>query len=262
MSTASFILTSGDARRLPQSLNAFVLRLLGAGLLVAAWQLAAATTTPLLLPGPVPTTRALWALIADGSLVREVSVTLARCLAGVALGSFIGVLLGAAAAISLTLSELLAPLRSALLGAPPIVIVVIAFVWLGGNGLVPVLVVAAMSIPIMLEATAGARTLVSRDLLEMAHVFHTPPRHTARHVVLPALAPALLTGLTLASANGVRVTVMAELLSTTTGVGAAMATSRIQLDSATVFAWALASILLVIAFEALLLRPMRRRARL
>jgi len=52
---------------------------------------------------------------------------------------------------------------------------------------------------------------------------------------------------------------MAELLSTTDGVGAALATSRAQLDTATSLAWVAAVLGLLMAAEYLFLEPLKRR---
>ena len=52
---------------------------------------------------------------------------------------------------------------------------------------------------------------------------------------------------------------MAELLSTRDGIGAALAVSRAQLDTATSMAWIVAVIGLLLAVEYLLLEPIKRQ---
>jgi NitT/TauT family transport system permease protein len=55
-----------------------------------------------------------------------------------------------------------------------------------------------------------------------------------------------------------KVVVMAELLSTQDGVGAALAVSRSQLDTAATMAWISAVVGLLLAVEYLLLEPIKR----
>jgi NitT/TauT family transport system permease protein len=51
---------------------------------------------------------------------------------------------------------------------------------------------------------------------------------------------------------------MAELLSTSDGVGAALAVSRAQLDTSTTLAWVVAVLGVLLATEYLLLEPIKR----
>ena len=51
---------------------------------------------------------------------------------------------------------------------------------------------------------------------------------------------------------------MAELLSTSDGVGAALAVSRAQLDTATTLAWVIAVLGVLLATEYLVLEPIKR----
>jgi len=55
------------------------------------------------------------------------------------------------------------------------------------------------------------------------------------------------------------VVVMAELLTTEDGVGAALAVSRAQLDTASSLGWIVAVLGLLLALEYLLLEPIKRR---
>ena len=57
-----------------------------------------------------------------------------------------------------------------------------------------------------------------------------------RQIILPAVAPPVLSALTVAVGQSVRVTVMSELLSTTTGLGAQVQQARTNLETADVFA--------------------------
>lgn len=74
--------------------------------------------------------------------------------------------------------------------------------------------------------------------------------------MLSYLFPAWITAL----GSSWKVVVMAELLATADGVGAALAVSRAQLDSAASLAWILAVLALLLAAEYLALEPIKRLA--
>ena len=80
-----------------------------------------------------------------------------------------------------------------------------------------------------------------------------------RRIILPAVAPPVLSALTVAVGQSVRVTVMSELLSTTTGLGAQVQQARTNLETADVFALSVVMAGLTLALELCVLGPLRRR---
>jgi len=93
----------------------------------------------------------------------------------------------------------------------------------------------------------------------MATVFSKSRPWTIRRIVLPAVAPPVLSALTVAVGQSVRVTVMAELLSTPTGLGAEVQQARTNLETADVFALSVIMAALTLLLELCVLRPLRRR---
>ena len=78
-------------------------------------------------------------------------------------------------------------------------------------------------------------------------------------MIVPAVVPPVLSAVTVALGQSIRLTVMAELLSTTTGMGAQVQQARTNLETADVFALSAVMAALTLALELLLLRPLRRR---
>lgn len=137
---------------------------------------------------------------------------------------------------------------------------VLALIWFGTGGVVPVFVVAVLVFPLIFLNTADDRRAVDRKLLEMAAVHRVPWPRILRHIVLPALAAPVLTAVSLASGLTVRITVMAELLGSDNGVGYRIALARTNLDTATVFAWTLVLVALVILLDYAVVGPVKRLA--
>lgn len=81
----------------------------------------------------------------------------------------------------------------------------------------------------------------------------------ARHIVAPGIASPVVAALSVTFGQALRVTVMVELLPASNGVGAEVARSRVNLETAALFAWALAMILVVLVIELAILRPATAR---
>lgn len=234
---------------------------MGAGVLVVVWKIAADRADPIVLPGPVETVAAGRRLLSEGRLLGAAVETLVRFGAGVLLGGLVGLATGTMAGLNRVTRELLRPAHGALLGTPPIVILVVASVWLGTGGWVPITVVTALTVPFVHQATMDGIVGVEADLVEMARAFRLPRTHVVRHLLAPALASPLLTALSLVAGNGVRITIMAELLAASTGMGSELALARSNLDTAAVFALAILAVALVLVVDRAVIEPLRRRAR-
>ncbi len=119
--------------------------------------------------------------------------------------------------------------------------------------------VTLVTLPLLVASMRDAVLNVDGDLLEMATVFSKSRPWTIRRLILPAVAPPVLSALTVAVGQSVRVTVMAELLSTPTGLGAEVQQARTNLETADVFALSAMMAALTLVLELCLLRPLRRR---
>ena len=142
---------------------------------------------------------------------------------------------------------------------PPIVIVVVGMLWLGPSPSVVLLVVALVTMPLLVTSLRDAVTNVDPDLLEMARLFRFGLWGTVRRVIIPAVVPPVLSAVTVAVGQSIRLTVMSELLSTTTGLGAEVQQARTNLETADVFALSAVMAALTLGLELLFLRPLRNR---
>ncbi|OLL15498.1 ABC transporter permease [Actinomyces oris] len=231
----------------------------GVGLAILIWYWAALGRPEYALPGPETTWRALLGLIDDGGLGWTLWLTLSRAIIGLGLSCVIGIPTGWALGTWTWLRELLDSWVQVLMAVPPIVLVVVGMIWLGPTAGVVILVVTLVTLPLLVASMRDAVLNVDSDLLEMATVFSKPGPWTIRRIILPAVAPPVLSALTVAVGQSVRVTVMAELLSTPTGLGAEVQQARTNLETADVFALSVIMAALTLLLELCLLRPLRRR---
>ncbi|WP_136475653.1 ABC transporter permease [Pseudomonas sp. DG56-2] len=228
-------------------------------LFCAAWELAGELNGPLVLPGPLATIDQLRAMISDGSALPQLTISARRTLYGLAAALLLGSFLGLLAGRSLTTSMLSRPLVTLLLGMPPIAWLVLAMLWFGMSDATPMFTVFIACLPIVFAAAMqGARTL-DNQLHKVACAYRLPALMRLTDLYLPHVASYLFPAWITALGTSWKVVVMAELLSTNDGVGAALAVSRAQLDTASSLAWILAVLALLLGTEYLLLEPLKRR---
>lgn len=225
---------------------------------VAAWEAMSAHYGPLVLPDPRSVFAAFVALVERGAAWSELGATARRVGLGFGAALLAGSALGLAAGASMTASTMSRPLVTVLMGTPPIAWLVLAMLWFGAGDGTPVFTVFVASFPVVfVGALQGARTL-DNELHVMAQAFRLPRRMMLADVVLPHVVSYLLPAAIVALGLAWKVAVMAELFATQDGVGAELAVSRAQLDTATTMAWISAVVGALLAVEYLLLEPLRR----
>ncbi len=229
---------SGGGKRILAGAAALLLAL-------AAWKAAAsAIGKEIILPSPervlaeaiaiFPTPRflsALWATFLRGAAAFGVSALLGAA-AGLAAGAW--PLFGAA----------LAPIMTVIRATPVLALVLIALLWFP-SGFVPIFSAFLMAFPVMATSAAEGARAADPRLLEMSSLFRVPGREVFMRVKLPSAAPHLLAGAKNALGLTWKVVVAGEILSQPRmALGTGMQESRVLLESAGVFAWAIAAILL------------------
>jgi len=231
----------------------------GLGCLLGLWTWASGRQPAYVLPSPADTWRALVSMASAGTLWGPLAVTVWRAALGLGLACLIGVAWGSLSAASRLFDAFTRSWLSLLMAVPPIVIVVIGMLALGPTAGVVLLVVVLVSVPLITTSTRDAIGQVDPDLLEMAHAFGRGPVWRGRHVIGPAVVPPVLSAITVAAGQSVRVCVMAELLSTSTGLGARMQMARTAINTDQVFAMAAVLAVLSLLVELVVLAPVRSR---
>ncbi len=232
--------------------------LIGLGLFLALWQVGAMGYSTVVFPSPLETWAALERLATMGKLGNAFLTTSFHLFSAFALAVLLGITLGIGAGIQPWFQRAISPFISALQCIPPIAWIVLALLWFGSGNATPIFTITVAVLPIIfLGAVEGMRTFPT-PLLEMAHLYCTPKRLLLTDLYFPHLLsylfPSLAAGLGLAW----RVAVMAELLSSETGIGAELNLARINLDTDEVMAWIAFVVVLIWTSEYLLLRPLRR----
>jgi len=212
-----------------------------------------------MLPAPLAVASVIGAEARSGALVFNLAITLARVAAAFALAMVLGAALGVAMGRNKSVDRLCDPLVTVLLNLPALVLIVLAYIWLGLTEVAAIAAVTLNKLPnTAVTLREGARAL-DKSLDEMARVFDMPLGRKVRHVVAPQLAPyfaaAMRSGLSLVW----KIVLVAELLGRSSGVGFEIGVAFQLFDVTRLLAYALPFVGLMLIVEAFVVQPVERR---
>jgi NitT/TauT family transport system permease protein len=212
-----------------------------------------------LLPGPGKVAAFAWAAVLDLSLPRDVGITLARVGAAFFLSMILGTAVGYAAGRSARADAWIDPWLVIALNLPVLVVIVLAYIWIGLNEVAAVVAVAIAKMPtVVVTVREGARAL-DPGLDELAQVYAVGLWRRLGRVILPQLAPYLAA----AARGGLSVTwkivLIVELLGRPSGVGFALNLFFQNFNVAGILAYGLSFAAIMLALEFLFLQPVERR---
>lgn len=227
---------------------------LGCCLLLGAWEVAARGAQGGVMPSPAATFAALCDILSQPEFWRDdLRLSVGRFMCGIALGGGAGVCLGLGAGFYAQVRLTLTPARWMLSSVPGVVVVMIGMLWFGVDSAMVIFVVALTVAPtVFAGVTEGIRS-VDSGLREMIAVYRITRLQRFWHVYLPAITAPLIASSIVALGGGMRVTILAETVGAGCGLGHALAVARSRLDTASLYALALVSMLLVGVLEAALL---------
>ncbi|MEA5060407.1 MAG: ABC transporter permease subunit [Candidatus Pelethousia sp.] len=222
------------------------------------WEIAAvAVGQEVKLPAPWRVWEALLSLAGQGAFWLSLGATLGRVLAAFLLGMLAGGILGTLCAFVPWFDALLSPLRSVIKATPITSFIVLVLLWLS-NSMVPLFIAFLMVVPVIWANMQQALGAVSRQLLEMADVFHLSRRDKILHIYLPSIRPQCLAAGTTALGFAWKSAAAAEVLARPEfSIGRGIMESKIYLETPELFAWTVAIILLSMGLEWLMLRLLR-----
>ena len=230
---------------------------LGFGLL-AVWWLVSLATPPYVLPAPERVFARVVQLSGSGDLPSNLVTTLLRVVAGfllaVAIGVPAGILLGSHRAIG-SFFEPVLPVMNTVSSA---IWAIFAIVWFGLSPITPIFVVLMTALPLIVTNVWQGTQAVNADYVELAAALRFSRAKTLVKIYLPSIMPYFFSGARLAFGFGWRVSLVAETLGASSGVGYRLrqASDLIQTDQ--VFAWTIVQIAMMLVIEAGLIQPLER----
>ena len=178
-----------------------------------------------LLPPPGQVFLRMGQLLTSVTFQKDIAATLFRLFAGFAIAVVIGVAAGMAAAGSPPVNAVIRPIVRVLAPLPKVALYPAFLLLLGFGHESKIMLVAADALfPILLSTYYGATT-VEQKLIWSALAAGTPPRDVLWKVVLPAAMPSILTGCRIGLVISCIVVFLAEMITSTDGLGHVLVTA-------------------------------------
>lgn len=185
--------------------------------LILVWEIAARLFANSFFPSFLGTVGALW--VNAAIILQQMGVTVLRAAFGLAIAMMTMIPLGMLIGRIRLLGEIFEPLVNMIRPLPPPAVAPIAMLFAGtGDAGKIAMIVFACSFPMLLNTIDGVRA--SHPMLTLtARSLRLTRWETMWFIDLPATLPIIMTGIRLAVAAALLVSVVAEMLLTTNGIG-------------------------------------------
>ena len=225
-------------------------------IIVAVWWLASLPLPHFVMPGPPRVFEALSLISANGDLWNNLAITLGRVAAGFGLATVIGLPLGIIFGSQRRLGEFFEPVIPIMNTVSSAIWAIFAIIWFGVSNATTIFVVFMTAMPLIItNVWQGTRT-VNADFIELAHTLRMPQRKVMTKIYLPTILPYFFSGARLAFGFGWRVSLVAETIGASSGVGYRLRQSADLIQTDQVFAWTIALVIMMAAIEMGVLRPL------
>ncbi len=216
------------------------------------WELAArlGLVNPMFIPPFSAVLAAIGKLLAAGTLLPHIAISLQRSLGGLAVAVVIGIPLGFIMGGWFSkLEKVLNPLFELAAQANPYILFHIIILFLGIGEAAKLAIIAWICIwPVLFNTAAGIRHM-DADLLKAARSFGLTRWPLFYKVVLPAAGPAIFTGLRLSAGYSFFLLIAAEMMGSSSGLGWFLLLSQENYNVEWIFAGAVVIAVLSITID-------------
>jgi sulfonate transport system permease protein len=190
-------------------------------LLLAAWEIAVASglMSTRILPSLTAVVVAGFRLARSGELFSDIAISFVRAAGGFLIGGSLGFILGLLNGISPLASRTLDSSLQMIRNIPHLALIPLVILWFGIDEEAKLFLVAlGVFFPIYLNTYHGVRT-VDAGLVEMGRVYGLSGLALFREIILPAALPSILVGLRYALGIMWLTLIVAETISSSSGIG-------------------------------------------
>jgi NitT/TauT family transport system permease protein len=246
--------TRSNFRRLRFDL--FVQRLVLVALLIGIWWLFSLSVPHYILPGPPRVWQALTLIAANGDLWSNLVITLWRVTVGFVIAALVSLPLGIFLGANKRAGEFFEPVIPVMNTVSSAIWAIFAIIWFGISNATTIFVVFMTAMPLIItNVWQGTRT-VNAEFIELAQVLRMPKRKVMTKIYLPTILPYFFSGARLAFGFGWRVSLVAETIGASSGVGYRLRQAADLIQTDQVFAWTLTLVVMMATLEMGLLKPL------
>jgi NitT/TauT family transport system permease protein len=236
----------------------FFERLLLVAALVAVWWALSLSAPPYVLPGPGRVWTALGVIAAHGDLWANLGITFWRVAFGFVIATIVGLPLGIILGANRRVGEFFEPVLPVLNTVSSAIWAIFAIIWFGISNATTIFVVFMTAMPLIITNVWQGTRAVNADFIELAHVLRMPDWKIMVKIYLPTILPYFFSGARLAFGFGWRVSLVAETIGSSSGVGYRLRQAADLVRTDQVFAWTLTLVVLMAALEMGVLSPLER----
>lgn len=228
------------------------------GLLALIWWYAARNLPSFVLPGPGKVLGAIGDLFRSDSFAHDVGTTAGRVVTGFLLAAVSGTVVGLVLGSNRTLANFFEPILALLNTVSSAIWAIFAIIWFGISDATTIFVVFMTAFPLILTNVWQGTLAVERQYVDLARAFRMSRAQILSKIYLPSILPYFFSGARLAFGFGWRVSLVAETLGASDGIGYRLRQAADLVQSDKVFAWTLLLVALMLLLEAGLLKPLER----
>ncbi len=220
------------------------------------WWLASLRVPHYILPGPARVWGALQLIIDNGDLWNNLAITLWRVAVGFVLATLIGLPFGIVLGAKRAAGEFFEPVLPVLNTVSSAIWAIFAIIWFGISNATTIFVVFMTAMPLIItNVWQGTRT-VNADFIELAQVLRMPQWKVMTKIYLPTILPYFFSGARLAFGFGWRVSLVAETIGSSSGVGYRLRQAADLIRTDQVFAWTLTLVIMMATIEMGVMKPL------
>lgn len=228
-------------------------------MLLLIWQLGSLNSPAFLLPGPARVWEAWKMLVVTPSFWNDFGITFWRIMTGFTLATIIGVPLGLVLGASETLGDFFEPVLTVVNTVSSSIWAIFALIWFGLSDWATIFVVFMTAMPLILTNVWQGTKTVNADFIELAQTFRMPRSQVLTKIYLPTILPPFFSAARLGFGFGARVSLVAETLGASSGIGYRLRQAADLVQTDQVFAWTVTLLALMISIEAFVLKPLENR---
>jgi NitT/TauT family transport system permease protein len=231
-------------------------RLLLVAVFIGLWWTFSLSMPHYILPGPARVWEALKLIAANGDLWNNLAITFWRVTVGFIFAAITGLPFGIILGANRRAGEFFEPVLPVLNTVSSAIWAIFAIIWFGISNATTIFVVFMTAMPLIItNVWQGTRT-VNAEFIELAQVLRMPDWKIMTKVYLPTILPYFFSGARLAFGFGWRVSLVAETIGSSSGVGYRLRQAADLIRTDQVFAWTLTLVIMMAIIEMGMLKPL------
>lgn len=235
-------------------------RVLGILLFFSAWKALSVFLPTYIMPSPEITLFAIMQNWERGLILPNLWDTSRRVLLGFVWGLGLAVTLGIGMGLRKSIDSIADSWILIFLSIPATAWSILTLLWFGLNESAVIFFLGIISIPNLSINTYQGVINIDRDLMQMADAYGITYLTRIRNIVIPSILPYVFAGSRVTMGVCWRISVLAEMLGMTSGVGYELMDNFRNFRMDQVFAWTAVFTVMIIGIDVLILRRIEKRA--